>query len=559
MVKQIVDNVEFSLVMPCYKCEKYIKKAIDSIRSQDFEDWELICVLNGQWGKRPYTKKIIEKYVKKDPRIKLLEIEEGNACLARNKGAEISRGKYISFFSSDFYMFAGCLRKWKQNFDENPTADFVYGGYQLMQEGNLAQSYVYSKPFDAWELQFGNYIDGGFPVKKKVWEAVRWDEKVKSLNDWDWWLGITKAGFVGHYFLDVTYAAEVPRVEGLSVDSHKNWLEREAQIRKKHKIPAQRICVCSLGAVPHGKTVAKILGADFRMFPQIIPDENNFKPHKYDMVYLIGYYLGRDGSSAITHSKVFDRKPAQKKNFKKIIHWIGSDVMQMIWAGHQATYFQMLEFIDGLKLVKNLTEFDQTQGELRSLGLESTIVPFPVEDKFTKTPLPKKFSVAIYTPASINAEKVYNLALMKDIIKSCPDINFVLFGGGLKDLKAKNVENLGWTDMQKVIDKSSCILRFTVHDGMPITPIEFKFAGRDAVCSVQIPYMYFAGTGLVNDESFAKKKEGVISTLRDVMKNQKRKKYFANESRKGIKFWKDLTSPEKFKKTIYKILNEKDS
>ena len=35
-------NKVFSIIVPCYKVEKYINKCVDSILSQDFDDYELI-------------------------------------------------------------------------------------------------------------------------------------------------------------------------------------------------------------------------------------------------------------------------------------------------------------------------------------------------------------------------------------------------------------------------------------------------------------------------------------------------------------------------------------
>jgi glycosyltransferase involved in cell wall biosynthesis len=37
----------FTVVMPAYGVEKYLKKAVDSIRHQTFSDWELIIVEDG--------------------------------------------------------------------------------------------------------------------------------------------------------------------------------------------------------------------------------------------------------------------------------------------------------------------------------------------------------------------------------------------------------------------------------------------------------------------------------------------------------------------------------
>ena len=535
-------KTNFSLVMPVGPgSEKTIKKAIESILDQDCEDWELICVLNGKW-KKDGVHKLVKRIA--DSRICVIDIGDvGNVCTARNKGAEVANGKYISFFSSDFYMFPGALNKWKDAFDEHPEVDFVYSGYRLMKDGDLQEAFVPSKPFDVWELEIMPYIDGGFPVKRECWEEVNWDPKIKSLNDWDWWIGIAHAGFKGYFMQDMTYAAEVPKAGGLSYDSSQNWLERVETIKKKHKIPIRDICVVSLGAAPHAKRIAKILDADFQVAPQ-------GKPHNYKMIYLVGFYIGQ-GDSAMAHSQVF----ANAKDSIQVISWIGTDILQLTSVGWKVPYNELKVLIDSLNNRVNLAEFELSHNELDSMGVNSRIVPLPVEVNWDIMPLPDKFTVAVYAPKTATAEYIYNIKLMKDIAESCPQYDFIFFGGGI-DSKAKNVTSYGWVPMEDVLEQSSCLLRLTYHDGMPVTPIEFKMAGREAITSVEMPYMFFGGSGIVHKENYAEKKEGIIKLLRDVNKKQKTAKY-KREAKKAREFYIDLNSPKKFKKAVYDILKEK--
>lgn len=537
--------VDMSFVMPCYKCESTIKKAIDSLIDQDVKTWELICVVNGDWDKKKDTIKIIEEYASKDSRIRLLVIDEANACTARNEGAKISNGAYLSFFSSDFYMFPGGLRKWLKTFEQHPTADFIYSGYRLMDNGKFIDGFVPSEPFDSWRLQIENYIDGGFPMKRIVWECGKWDSEIKSLNDWDFWLTAIDNNFVGYYMPDMTYAAEVPKAGGLSNDSSNNWLERVSYIKKKHNIPERDICVVSLGAQPHGKRIAKILGADFKTAPM-------YKPNKYKAIYLLGFYVG-DGQSAIHHQQVFKSPDGKIFEGKKLVHWIGSDILQLVGASYKVCYHDYKIFMDALSQHTNLSEFDVTQNELVGIGLQSKVVPLPIEKNIEVLPLPKKFKLAIYTPETATSAQIYNLELMKDIVKACPDIDFLFFGGGLKDFKADNVENVGWCEMSKILEKSSCLLRITYHDGLPVTPIEFRLAGRDAITSVNMPYIHFAGSGIVHAENYSERKEAIIKLIRDVKKSQKKG---VKDLDKARKYYLNLTSPKKFKDTILEIINE---
>ncbi len=115
-------------------------------------------------------------------------------------------------------------------------------------------------------------------------------------------------------------------------------------------------------------------------------------------------------------------------------------------------------------------------------------------------------------------------------------------------------ENIGWVEMPEVLKKSSMLMRITFHDGLPLTPIEFRLAGRDAMTSVQIKYIYFAGDGIVHKDNYASKKEGIIKMLRDIKKNQK-KTGKSMEQEEAIKYYKKLTDKNEYIKAIRKIVN----
>ena len=57
-----------SVIMPAYNSEKYVSEAIESIRNQSYENWELLIVEDGSTD---CTRNIIDKYAKKDSRIKV--------------------------------------------------------------------------------------------------------------------------------------------------------------------------------------------------------------------------------------------------------------------------------------------------------------------------------------------------------------------------------------------------------------------------------------------------------------------------------------------------------
>ena len=90
-----------SVIVPVYKVEKYLERCIDSILAQTFNDFEVICVNDGSPDK---CGKILEKYAKKDKRIKVITQKNQGSSQARNNGMKKAKGKYIYFLDSDDYI-----------------------------------------------------------------------------------------------------------------------------------------------------------------------------------------------------------------------------------------------------------------------------------------------------------------------------------------------------------------------------------------------------------------------------------------------------------------------
>ena len=91
----------FSVIIPVYNVEKYLRECVDSILAQSFEDYEIILVNDGSKDSSPA---ICDEYAKKDSRIKVIHKENGGASAARNMGTDVASGKYILYLDSDDYI-----------------------------------------------------------------------------------------------------------------------------------------------------------------------------------------------------------------------------------------------------------------------------------------------------------------------------------------------------------------------------------------------------------------------------------------------------------------------
>jgi glycosyltransferase involved in cell wall biosynthesis len=92
------DNPIVSVIIPTYNREKLLPRAIKSVLSQTFQDFELIIVDDGS---NDNTKEVVEKFKKKDNRVKYFYQKNSGPARARNLGIKNSKGDYIAFLDSD--------------------------------------------------------------------------------------------------------------------------------------------------------------------------------------------------------------------------------------------------------------------------------------------------------------------------------------------------------------------------------------------------------------------------------------------------------------------------
>ena len=93
--------MKFSIIIPVYNVEKYLKKCLTSIVQQNFNDYELILVDDGSTD---MSGKICDEFEEKYNNIIVMHISNSGVSNARNKGLEIARGEYIWFVDSDDYI-----------------------------------------------------------------------------------------------------------------------------------------------------------------------------------------------------------------------------------------------------------------------------------------------------------------------------------------------------------------------------------------------------------------------------------------------------------------------
>ncbi len=90
-----------SIVMPVFNVEeRWLRAAIDSVRSQVYENWQL-CIADDK-STAPHVAKVLEEYKEKDSRIKVIfRSENGHIVQATNSALELATGAYTTFLDND--------------------------------------------------------------------------------------------------------------------------------------------------------------------------------------------------------------------------------------------------------------------------------------------------------------------------------------------------------------------------------------------------------------------------------------------------------------------------
>lgn len=83
-----------SIIIPAYNAEAYLQRCLDSIFSQEFNDFEVIVINDGSTDG---TSALLEHY----PQVKIIHQGNHGMATARNQGIEVSTGEYILFVDSD--------------------------------------------------------------------------------------------------------------------------------------------------------------------------------------------------------------------------------------------------------------------------------------------------------------------------------------------------------------------------------------------------------------------------------------------------------------------------
>ena len=202
-----------SVIIPNYNHARYLRKRIDSVVGQTYQDFELILMDDCSTDE---SRSIIGEYAK-DPRVRIETNEKNSGSTFKqwNKGARMARGKYIWFAESDDYADEKLLEKAVKRLDSEPGTVLCYcRSWQVNSDGELKgfqDSYLPDLGSHKWAADFraagieeckrylvycNTVLSASSVVFRKdvYWQVGGADENFVLCGDWKMWVQMALTG-----------------------------------------------------------------------------------------------------------------------------------------------------------------------------------------------------------------------------------------------------------------------------------------------------------------------------------------------------------------------------
>lgn len=121
-----MDERAVSVIIPVYNKEEYLKRCVDSILTQTFQDIEIILVDDESTDKSGI---IADEYAIRDKRIRVIHQKNKGDVGARRTGVEVATSQYITFIDADDSFPQDAIEKLYTYCVENQL-DIVFGAYR---------------------------------------------------------------------------------------------------------------------------------------------------------------------------------------------------------------------------------------------------------------------------------------------------------------------------------------------------------------------------------------------------------------------------------------------
>ncbi len=176
--------VRLSIIVPAYNVEKYLEQCIESCEHQDVpqDEFEVIIINDGS---KDNTLEVAHSLAEKYSNIIVVDQENQGQAVARNKGLDMARGKYVMFVDSDDYLIEHKIGKLLDKQEKLGIEALMFGIIEELHDGDTKiypnRSMEYEQIYSGEEIAlnyniFGSMCAGLFKTSLFIDKNLRFEK-----------------------------------------------------------------------------------------------------------------------------------------------------------------------------------------------------------------------------------------------------------------------------------------------------------------------------------------------------------------------------------------------
>ena len=227
MVKGLV-----SIITPCYNGEKYLTETIESVLSQTYPNWEMIIVDDGS---KDSSANIAQKYVDRDPRIRVILQKNAGSAAARNHGIRECNGQYIALLDADDIWLPTFLEK-QIAFMKRKRAICVTCGYGRIDANSkdILHPLIPKPVIRVKDMEVMNRIGclTGLYNRRKYGKIYLREELKSVRDDYAYWMDIVR--LTGRAYGNQEVLAKYRVLDTSTTGNKKKLIKKQYQFQRKY-------------------------------------------------------------------------------------------------------------------------------------------------------------------------------------------------------------------------------------------------------------------------------------------------------------------------------------
>jgi glycosyltransferase involved in cell wall biosynthesis len=242
LVFRKVQVMKISIVTPVYNGERFLRKAVESVLTQE-GDFELEYIVK-DGGSTDGSLSILNEYAENDSRLTVLTGEDLSLYDAMGIGMARATGQIGATLCADDFYHPGALQRVVEAFEKNPDKEWLYGDCDIVDSENRpirSAVTLYKQIIGFWFSRFVLHCENFVNTPSTFWRIDAWrdsggmDVQYRYAADYGYWLKLAKRGRPIHLREHLTSFRRMG--ESVSDLHFEEQFKEELDIAKKHVGP----------------------------------------------------------------------------------------------------------------------------------------------------------------------------------------------------------------------------------------------------------------------------------------------------------------------------------